>query len=100
MIIETGKLYKVIGDNQFDGSAQTVGIRLGGVGLSCIIYGSQVLPANVSDMENIRNPESPDAMVDAGWRNFRNVPKYITFVGTALTIETSNFSLKLIGDIS
>lgn len=65
---------------------------------SIIVYGSEEMPANVSDMADIASADSP--FILAGWLTFYSLPKYISFVGTADDIEVSNIELIDRGAIS
>ena len=65
---------------------------------SITIYGSEELPANIADMQDLASADSPFIISDV--YNFNSVPRYIAFVGTADDIEVSNIKLTPRGAIS
>lgn len=94
------KLYEVVSDGKVDAATGAVGIRFAGTGLSVIAYGSQKIPETVSEMSDLRLPDYSGVITSEGWHSWGSLPRYIAFVGTAPTIETTNISLKPISDIS
>ena len=65
---------------------------------SITVYGSEELPEDVADMQDLASADSPFIVADV--YGFSSVMRYIAFIGTADAIEVSNIELIERGPIS
>lgn len=89
-----GKLYSVLAHTS-NNIGQTARLELRGT-VSIDIYGSEELPATLSEMSLV----TEDTLVSDSYYALDTLPTYISFVGTSDTINVGGYDLTLIGDIS
>ncbi len=92
MVYETGKLYETRKSGRTPIGVEIPIRIISAAAPSLIIYGSEKLPANVSDMADIDNGVSTPYTA-AGYIRVNSLPRYIAFIGTADSIEVSNVAL-------
>lgn len=97
MLYVTGKIYELSVSTTL-AQSRTIALLVKGGSVNLDIVGSKELPTSLADMHTIAPEDAP--FTEAGWLSFLMLPRYISFVGTADSVELSWGSLDDRGDIS
>ena len=93
MALETGKLY-LVADESTATNERPALLELNGT-VDITVYGSETEQADVASMT-----PATDQITESFYQTLSEVPKYITFVGSATRIELKGRKLTEVKDIS